>query len=71
MSASNAPDRSIDIRGGFVWSVKGNNPSTQNALDGQLQLLQLPGSQIILSYSRTSILGGRISEGAVILRYSR
>lgn len=71
VSASNAPDRSIDIRGGFVWLVKGTNPSTQNALDGQLQLLQLPGSQIILSYSRTSILGGRISEGAVILRYSR
>ncbi|WP_245558009.1 hypothetical protein [Deinococcus apachensis] len=73
VTASTAPDRSIDIRGGFVWSVKGTNPATQNALDGQLQLLQLPGSQVILSYSRTSILHGRISEGdgPVILRYSR
>lgn len=71
VSASTAPDRPLDIRGGFVWTVKGTNPATQNAVDGQLQLLQLPGSQVILSYSRLSILGGPITEGAVILRFSR
>lgn len=71
VSASTAPDRTLDIRGGFVWTVKGTNPATQNAVDGNLQLLQLPGGQVILSYSRLSILGGPISQGAVVLRYSR
>ncbi|ABF46376.1 hypothetical protein Dgeo_2082 [Deinococcus geothermalis DSM 11300] len=68
---STAPDRTLDIRGGFEWTVKGNSPVTQNGISGQLQILQLGGSQVILSYSRLSMLHGTIDQGGVILGYTR
>ncbi|GAA5534624.1 MULTISPECIES: hypothetical protein [Deinococcus] len=68
---STAPDRTIDIRGGFEWNVKGNSPVTQNGVKGQLQLLQLAGNQVILKYYRFSMLRGVTSEGSIILSYTR
>lgn len=69
--ASNAPDRTLDIRGGLEWAVKGNSPVTQNGVNGQLQLLQLAGGQVIFSYYRLSMLHGTINEGGVTLSYTR
>lgn len=71
LAASTAADRSIDIRGGFEWNVKGNNPVTQNGVKAQLQLLQLPGNQVVLIYYRFGMLRGVISEGRVIVGYDR
>lgn len=70
VAASTAPDRSIDIRGGLEWNVRGNNPVTQNGINGQMQLLQLP-EKVVLIYTRFSMLKGRTSEGTVILGYTR
>ncbi|WP_245808520.1 hypothetical protein [Deinococcus hopiensis] len=70
VDGSNAPDRSIDIRGGFEWNVRGNDPVTQNGINGQLQLLQLP-DKVVLIYTRFSMLRGTTSNGTVILGYTR
>ncbi|WP_245872806.1 hypothetical protein [Deinococcus planocerae] len=69
--ANTAPDRILDIRGGYEWVVKGNSPVTQNGVNGQLQLLQLTGGQVIFSYYRLSMLHGTIQEGGVVFGYTR
>ncbi|WP_264775470.1 hypothetical protein [Deinococcus aetherius] len=71
VSVTTAPDRTLDIRGGFEWVIKGNSPVTQNGVNGQLQLLQLGGGQVIFSYYRLSMLHGIINEGGVIFGYTR
>lgn len=68
---STAFDRSIDIRSGFEWNVRGNSPVTQNGVKVQLQLLQLPGNQVILTCYRFSMLRGTTSEGNLIFSYTR
>ncbi|WP_246580563.1 hypothetical protein [Deinococcus aestuarii] len=68
---SAAPDRTLDIRGGYEWVVKGNSPVTQNGVNGQLQLLQLAGGQVVFSYYRLSMMHGTIHEGGVIFGYTR
>lgn len=71
VTVTSAPDRTLDIRGGFEWAVRGNSPVTQNGINGQLQLLQLPGGQVILSYYRLSMMRGTVQQGGVILGYTR
>ena len=61
----------LGISGGFVWDVRGNNPRTQNALNGHLSLLQASGGQVLLSYSRVSIQKGRVSEDNLNLLFRR
>lgn len=71
ITPSEAPDRTLDIRGGYEWVVKGNSPVTQNGVNGQLQLLHLTGGQVVFSYYRLSMMRGTIQEGGVIFGYSR
>lgn len=56
---------------GLAWDVRGSNPRNQNALNGHFSLLQYSGGQVLLNYSRTSILKGRISEDNVTLMYRK
>ncbi|WP_235183135.1 hypothetical protein [Deinococcus phoenicis] len=71
VSPGTAPDRTLDIRGGFEWNVKGNSPVTQNGVKSQLQLLQLPGNQVVFTYTHFSMLRGVISDGTIIFSYAR
>ncbi|MDB5046896.1 MAG: hypothetical protein JWQ08_2946 [Deinococcus sp.] len=65
------PDRALDVKVGYQWRVRANDPVTQNGINGELTLLMLSSGQIILSYNRLSMLRGRIDEGELILGYSR
>lgn len=72
LAASTAKDRSIDLRGGVCWMMRGYDPVSQNGIQGQLQLYQLGNDQTLLTYSRTSMLRGIPSEKAeVMLTYAR
>lgn len=72
VAASTAKDRSIDLRGGVCWMMRGYDPVSQNGIQGQLQLYQLGNDQTLLIYSRTSMLRGIPSEKAeVMLTYTR
>jgi hypothetical protein len=69
-SASPSADR-LDVKLGYQWNVRANDPVTQNGINGELTLLMLSNGQIILSYNRLSMLRGRIDEGELILGYTR
>lgn len=69
--SSAAPDRTLDIKSGFQWTVMGSNATIGNGVRGTLTLLQLSGGQVVLSYKRTSILRFQVSTGEVIVGYSR
>lgn len=69
VQASSAPDRTVDIRGGYQWNLRGHNPDTQNGIRGQFNLYQLGSGQIMLTYKRTSLVRGVFNEGELILRY--
>jgi len=68
---STNPDRTLDVKLGYQWRVRANDPVTQNGVNGELTLLLLNSGQIILSYNRLSMLRGRIDEGELILGYTR
>ncbi|MFC4426488.1 hypothetical protein [Deinococcus navajonensis] len=65
------PDRLLDVKSGFQWSIRGNNATTGNGVRGSLKLLQLAGGEIILTYSRTSMLHNVTTTGELIVRYTR
>lgn len=70
---STAPDRSIDLRGGFQWNLKGYNAETQSGINGQLSLFQLGEGQSLLVYKRlSSLIHGTMNTttSEIILRYS-
>ncbi|MFC4452448.1 hypothetical protein [Deinococcus sonorensis] len=69
--AANEDVTGLGQRSGYTWMLKGSNPTTMNAMDGRLSLLQLRSGQVLLSYSRVSILKGRVSEAAVNILYKR
>ncbi len=69
VQVSSAPDRTVDIRGGYQWNLRGHNPDTQNGIRGQFNLYQLGSGQIMLTYKRTSLVKGVFNEGELILRY--
>lgn len=67
---SSAPDRSVDIRGGYQWNMRAYSAETQNGLSGQLSLYQLGNGQVLLAYKRTSMIKGAVNEGEVLLMYT-
>lgn len=71
VTPSASPDRTLDVKLGYQWNVRANDPVTQNGVNGELTLLMLSSGQIILSYTRLSMLRGRIDEGELILGYTR
>lgn len=71
VNPSSAPDRTVDIRGGFLWNLKAYNASTRSGINGQMQLFQLASGQVILGYRRTSILKDVVNEGELLLSYQR
>lgn len=64
-------NRDLDIRSGFQWKVIGNSPQSGNGVRGTLNLWQLGSGQVLLSYSRTSMIHNVTSSGEVILSYAR
>lgn len=71
-SASSAADRSIDIRSAYIWNLTPSyNAQTQNGINGKFSLYQLGNGQVLLIYKRTSMLRGVVSEGEMILSYTR
>lgn len=74
ISVSNAPDRSIDIRSGFQWNLKGFNAETESGIHGQFSVYQLGDGQSVLSYTRRSSLIRGVfnnTESEIILKYAR
>lgn len=67
LPASTAKDRSIDLRGGVQWNMRGYDPISQNGIRGQLSLYQLGSGQVLLSYDRTNMLRGVPGERAELL----
>lgn len=64
---ASAPDRSIDLRGGWQWTMRDINPQTQNGINGQLSLYRLGEGQVLLAYRRTSLVAGRVREPQEVL----
>ncbi|ACO47233.1 Conserved hypothetical protein, precursor [Deinococcus deserti VCD115] len=71
VAPSNAADRLLDVRSGFQWNIRGNNAGTGNGVRGVLNLLQLSSGDIILSYTRTSMLHSVTTTGELIVQYTR
>ncbi|WP_240741195.1 hypothetical protein [Deinococcus sp. Arct2-2] len=69
-SIGTSADR-LDVKLGYQWNLRANDPVTQNGIRGQFTLILLNSGQIILSYDRFSMLRGRINEGELILGYAR
>lgn len=69
--ADNGQERALGVQSGFEWSLRGNNPYTQNGINLSVQLLSLRGGQVVLSVSRFSMMRGTTSDGRVILQYAR
>lgn len=67
----NAQERALDVQSGFEWTLRGNNPYTQNGINLNVQLLSLRGGQTVLSVRRFSMMRGATSDGQVILQYAR
>lgn len=70
VAPNTAPDRSLDIRGGYQWNLRGYSAETQNGLSGQLSLYQLGNGQTLLAFKRTSMVRGAVNEAEVLLMYS-
>jgi hypothetical protein len=71
VAPSDSEDRLLDVKSGFQWNIRGNNSGTGNGVRGVLNLLQLSSGDIILSYSRTSMLHNITTRGELIVRYHR
>ncbi|GGK28201.1 hypothetical protein GCM10008955_22450 [Deinococcus malanensis] len=71
VAPSDAADRLLDVKSGFQWNIRGNNSATGNGVRGVLNLLQLSNGDIILSYSRNSMLHSITTKGELIVRYHR
>ncbi|UQN07305.1 hypothetical protein [Deinococcus sp. QL22] len=68
--SSSSADR-LDVKLGYQWNLRANDPVTQNGIRGQFTLLLLNSGQIILSYDRFSMFKGSLNEGELILGYTR
>lgn len=74
IAPSTAPDRSIDLRGGLQWNLRGYNADTQSGINGQVSLFQLGDTQVLLIYKRvSSLIHGTFNNNAseIILKYTR
>ncbi|AWN22398.1 hypothetical protein DKM44_03410 [Deinococcus irradiatisoli] len=66
-----AADDPLGPRSGYVWKVRGSNPTTQTALNGHFALLALSDGSVLISYNRNGILRGAVGTGNLILSFSR
>lgn len=74
VSASTAPDRSIDLRGGLQWNLRGYNAEAQNGINGQLSLFQVGDNQVLFIYKRvSSLIHGTFNNTSseIMLKYTR
>ena len=69
VAPNTATDSRLPVKLGFQWKVLGNDSKLGNGVKGTLNLLQLDGGRIILSYTRTSMISNKITRGEVILSY--
>ncbi len=68
---SSAEDRVLDVRSGFQWKVIGSDATSGNGVRGTLNLLQLSSGQIVLNYTRTSMIHRKMNTGEIIVGYTR
>lgn len=68
---STAPDRSMDVKTGFQWTVQGSNATVGNGIRGTLMLLHLGSGQVVLIYKRTSMLSHQVNTGEIFVGYNR
>lgn len=69
VAPSAAADSKLPVKVGFQWKVLGNDSKLGHGINGTLNLLQLDGGRIILSYTRNSMISYKINRGEVILSY--
>lgn len=51
----NPTDRTLDVRSGFQWKIRGNDIKTFSGINGTLNLWLLGSGQIVLTYERNSM----------------
>ena len=61
ITPSQAGDDPLGARSGYIWKVRGSNPTTQTALSGHFALLVIPDGSVLISYDRTGIINGTVS----------
>ncbi len=64
-------DDPLGARSGYVWQVRGSNPTTQTALNGHFALMGFSNGTVLLSYSRNGIVRGTVAVGSLNLSYTR
>lgn len=69
--AATVQEHTLKVQHGFEWNLRGNDPYTQNGVRATIQLLQLTKGQILLSVTRFSMLRGAITDGTVVVQYTR
>lgn len=64
-------DDPLGARSGYVWRVRGSNPTTQTALNGHFALMGFSNGTVLLSYNRNGIVRGNVTVGSLNLSYNR